>query len=388
MPLGSEHLRLRDRAATALEVSGLGGLVRRVGAWRGLLVLNYHQVANRPEDPIDPSLWSATQDQLDEQLRFLRRHLEVVGPAALDAGPGRRAQVMLTFDDGYRDNHDLALPVLRAHDVPAVFFVTSSFLDVPRLPWWGELQAMLAQTEQATLRLDRWPAPPGDGEPVSANAAGLASIDGAALAAMEGGGLVSVDGADFGAVSGAGLAGAGGGAIALDGSRAVLERLRATYESVPPQDKEAFLDDLAAALGVQRPRERGERVWMTWNMVRALRDAGMTIGGHTAHHPRLADLATDDQAREVTEGLRRLEAELGERPSLFSYPYGGRDAFDARTVAVLRDAGVRFAFSYYGGYNTAASWDPYDLRRVSATATATEARRHAMVTLPRLFARW
>ncbi len=346
MPLGSEQLRLRDRAAGALEGSGLGAVLRRVGAWRGLLVLNYHQVANRAEDLIDPSLWSATQDQLDDQLRFLKRSVGVVGPDALDAGPPRRARVMLTFDDGYRDNHDLALPVLRAHGVSAAFFVTSGFIDEPRLPWWGELQAMLEATGRPSLPLDGWLA----------------------------GASVAGDGAD--------------GVLALDGSRAVLERLRATYESVAAPDKEAFLDDLATALAVERPRERARSLWMTWDMVRALRDAGMAIGGHTVDHPRLADLDADEQATEVNGGLARLEAELGQRPTLFSYPYGGRDAFDARTVAALRDARIRFAFSYYGGYNTAASWDPYDLKRVSATATATAARRRATVTLPRLFARW
>jgi peptidoglycan/xylan/chitin deacetylase (PgdA/CDA1 family) len=333
VPLGSEHLRLRDRAASALEATGLGALVRRVGAWRGLLILNFHQVANDEDALIDPSLWSATQEQLDEQLRFLRRNVEVVGPEALAGGPADRAQVMLTFDDGYRDNHDLALPVLTDHGVPAVFFVTSGFLDQPSLPWWGELDAMLAATTRPTLRL-------GDTE------------------------------------------------LGLDGGRAPLEWLRTTYETTPPGDKQAFLDDVAAALDVERPRGAPETVWMTWDMVRALRDAGMAIGGHTATHPRLSDLDADAQAAEVVGGLDRLEAELGRRPTLFSYPYGGRDAFDARTVSVVRDAGIDFAFSYYGGYNTAGAWQPYDLRRVSATATATPARRRAMVTLPGQFARW
>ncbi len=340
MPLGSEHLRLRDRAASALDLSGLGAVVRRVGAWRGLLVLNYHQMANREQDLVDPSLWSATQDQLDDQLRFLKRHLEVVGPEALASGPGRHAQVLLTFDDGYRDNHELALPVLRGQGVPAVFFIASGFLDEPMLPWWGELHAMLVATRQTSLRLDRW------------------------------------------------LGGGRDAPLALDGSRGALEALRAAYGSVAPPEKEAFLDDLAMALDVPRPRDRGQDVWMTWDMVRALRDAGMTIGGHTAHHPRLADLEPREQALEVTAGLRRLEEELGEWPTLFSYPYGGRDAFDGRTVDVLRAAGIRYAFSYYGGYNTAAAWDPYDLKRVSATATSTRARRRATVTLPRQFARW
>ena len=336
MPPVSQQLRLRDRAATVLEASGLGAVVRRVGAWRGLLVLNYHQVANRESDVIDPSLWSATQDQLDETLRFLRRHLEVVGPEALPDGPGGRARVMLTFDDGYRDNHDL-----RAAR--------------PARPWGaGDLLRRLRLHRRA-----------GD----------------------------AVVGRAGGAAGGERASGAASGAVARRRDRARrlpcgARDIARGYEATPPDGKQRFLDEAADALGVARARDGGAEVWMTWDHVRALRDAGMAIGGHTAGHPRLADLPAAEQSREVRSGLDRLESELGARPSLFSYPYGDRDAFDADTVAALREAGIRFAFSYYGGYNSTDCWDPYDLRRVSATATATKSRRRAMVTLPRLFARW
>lgn len=337
---GRPQLQLGARLASALDTTRAGTLVRRIGAWRGLLVLNYHQIADRPEDLIDPRLWSATQAQLDEDVRFLKSCVEIVGPEALDAGPTRQAQVMLTFDDGYRDHFELALPVLRAHDVPGIFFVTSGFIDEPRLPWWGELYGMLARTERPSLRLGSRPGLP--------------------------------DGLD----------------VSLADPADALERVRPAYEAADPRHKEAFLEELAAELQVTRPRDGRPEVWMTWDMVRAMDEAGMTIGGHTATHPRLSDLDAAGQARDITDGLDRLQAEIGRRPTVFSYPYGGRDTFDERTVAALRQDGVRFAFSYYGGCNGRRAWDPYDLRRATMAAGTSTAGRRAMVTLPRLFARW
>lgn len=303
---------LSDAAAWTLDATGLGALLRRLPAWRGLLVLNYHRIAERREGVLDPGLWSATPAQLDEQLTFLTRHFDVVGPEGLLRGRGGGPRVMLTFDDGYRDNHDLALPLLRRHGVPAVFFICSGFIDEPRLPWWDEL---------ALLRED------------------------------------------------AGDAGAGAGAI--DEARTG-----------------AGLDELAQRLGRRRPACPDD-LWMTWDMVRALRDAGMTIGGHTHGHPRLAALDGAGQQRDIAAGLARLREELAlERVDLFAYPYGQREDFDAATVAALRREGVTHAFSYYGGHNPGGVGDPYDIRRASVSILLPGARVRAAATLPRLFARW
>jgi peptidoglycan/xylan/chitin deacetylase (PgdA/CDA1 family) len=132
----------RAVAAAALERSGLGALLRLAPAWRGLVVLNYHRVGVPGDTPLDRAMWDATIEDFDAQVGFLVRHFDVVGPAEIDPRRAGR-QVLITFDDGYRDNVAAALPILRAHGATATFFLTTGFLDAPRLSWWDEVAWMV-----------------------------------------------------------------------------------------------------------------------------------------------------------------------------------------------------------------------------------------------------
>jgi peptidoglycan/xylan/chitin deacetylase (PgdA/CDA1 family) len=131
-----------DRLASALDAGRvLGPLARRGG--RGLLVLNYHRIGAPASSPLDRDLFSATPDGLEEQLAWLARNTEVVDPAELEQALRSRGsrRVLLTFDDGYRDNHEHALPALRRHGLRAAFFIATGFVDEPRLPWWDAIAA-------------------------------------------------------------------------------------------------------------------------------------------------------------------------------------------------------------------------------------------------------
>jgi hypothetical protein len=151
------------RLATALRRTGLGAALRRAGAWRGLLVLTYHRIGDPAESPLDRNLFSATAEEFARQVCHLARECEVIGlddvPAALRARGGRR--VLVTFDDGYRDNFELAFPLLRAAGMPAAFFLATGFLDRPRLSWWDELAWMGAGSD-AVDAYKRLPASDGE----------------------------------------------------------------------------------------------------------------------------------------------------------------------------------------------------------------------------------
>jgi peptidoglycan/xylan/chitin deacetylase (PgdA/CDA1 family) len=315
-----------ERVAAMLDVAWLRPLLRRAPAWRGVLVLNYHRVGDWTGSPFDHALWSATADGFAAQLALLARETDVVGPADVAelARRGRGRHVLITFDDGYRDNYEIALPLLRAHGLSATFFLATGFLDRPHVAWWDEIAWM---TRNATRSL-----------PGGAEAAG--------------------------------------------------KRFTHEYKHMPAERKAAFLDAIAEQTGAGRcDASVAEGMWMSWDEARAMRDAGMAIGGHTVTHPVLGSLDEDEQRAEIAGCRERIAAELEEPMRWFSYPVGFPSSFDATTRAQLEAQGVELAFSFYGGWLRAGALDPFDVPRVNVGPSLTPARLHAMLRLPQLYAR-
>jgi peptidoglycan/xylan/chitin deacetylase (PgdA/CDA1 family) len=326
--------------AVALAGSSSLAWLHRLPLWRGTLVLAYHRVLpDHSDTPLDQGVVSATRSSFVEQLRVLARHFDVVGTEALDAPDGRPSRrVVLTFDDGYRDNYDIAFPLLQEHGLPATFFLTTGFLDRPAVPWWDELAWMVRASPRAALEADEWlPAP----VPLVAD------------------------------------------------RRAAVTALTSLYKSLPTARTEAFLEHCAQVTAAGRcPDSLAQDLWMTWDMAAEMRDAGMGIGGHTVTHEVLARASEERQRAEIEGCQERLRDRLGVSMSSFAYPVGLRDAFDDRTRELLRRADVRHAFSLYGGMLRRAPDDPLDIPRASVGLVAGDAMWRAALALPARFARW
>jgi peptidoglycan/xylan/chitin deacetylase (PgdA/CDA1 family) len=336
-------LAFRNRAAAVLTRLPLGAVLKLLGVWSGVLVLNYHRIGDPDGQPWDHVMWNVSAAELDDQLSTLARHTDVIGPgevpAAMRGGWGRR--VLLTFDDGYRDNYELAFPLLRKHGLQATFFLTSGFLDSPRASWWDEIAWMVRRAPTSGL-LD------------GSIAAGSLLPAGVALAT---------------------------------GADAAIAALIARYKALPEGDGERFLDELAAATGAGRCGiDEAREVWMTWDMAREMHAAGMSIGGHTATHPLLARLTAERQREEVAVCAQRLREELGMTMRWFAYPVGTRDAFTSLTKEVLRDHGVELAFSFYGGFARASRWDPLDIPRIHVDQVLTPRLLGSALGLQRILA--
>ncbi len=249
-----------------------------VSARARAIVLRYHSVG-APETVaryLDPSL-SVTPEMFREHVRFLARRFEIIRMDHLDdvlAAPERRKPaVAITFDDGYRDNHDVALPILLEQGATAAFYITTAPLHTRRGLWISELWRLVPRLPPGPLNL------PGD---------------------AAGHGLDVPDGERFGV------------------RRVLTRRLAAMTADV----REQAFDVLATAAGV--PRGEGlEESFLSAAELRSMRDAGMLIGAHTRTHPHLGTLDPLHHADEVAGSRHDLEDILGAPVLDFAYPNPG-----------------------------------------------------------------
>ncbi len=321
----------------------LGGDVvsRNAPFGHGVLVVNYHRIGVAAESPFDRDVFSTTEEQFDQQMGFLKRNFDVISPSDLPLARrnGKGRYVIVTFDDGYRDNYEKAFPILKRHGLPASFFVPTSFIDKRELSWWDTIAWMIRHSDSPELSAGKW-------FPTALPMVGEAR------------------------------------------ETAIREALK-TYKTLPGRETSNFVSDIAEMTGhATLPTHLGDELWMTWNNVRELRLAGMTIGGHTVNHPLLARLSSSEQIAEIRGCHERLTEMLGVPPKSFSYPVGHRDTFTTITRAILLSTGFEYAFSFYGGYQNLIDIDLLDIKRVNVGRRTTQAVFESMTSLPSVLARF
>jgi len=258
-----------------------------------LSVLIYHRVLTR-FDPLRPG--EPTNAQFEARMRWLKANFDVVSLADGVAGLRNRSlprrALAITFDDGYRDNHDIALPILVGAGIPATFFVATEYLDGGR---------MFNDTVIEAIR----------------------TID-APVLDLEADGL-------------------GVHSLADDAAReAAVRRLLPQVKYLPQARREAVADLIARLAPAPLPND----LMMSSEQVHALRAAGMDVGAHTRTHPILTAISASQARDEIVNGRKRLESITGDRVSLFAYPNGQPNVdFTAAHVAMVREAGFSGAAS-------------------------------------------
>jgi len=108
---------------------------------------------------------------------------------------------------------------------------------------------------------------------------------------------------------------------------------------------------------------------------------------HSVAHPVLSMANPARQASEIVGSIERIANELNEPVTCFSYPFGGRKAYNDVSVGILREAGIRYAFTYYGGFRRFDDWVDYDVRRIPIEPVVTEDWFRCLVTIPEVFSR-
>lgn len=280
------------------------------GGQAALPILMYHRVV--PQfDPLQPEIPTAAT--LDTQFKALSDVFNVLpleeASQRLQDGTLPPRSACITFDDGYADNHTIALPLLRRHRLTATVFVASGFLNGGR---------MFNDTiYEAVRRL-----PEGD--------------------------------ADLGWL-GLGLCRVGD----IGSRRALAHQLAARIKYLEPEQR----DEACARLAGMAEGDLPNDLMMTSDQVVDLSRNGVSIGGHTLNHPILSKISIETARAEITGNHRVLSALLGHAPACFAYPNGKPDVdYSAAHAALVREVGYVAATSTAVGVATLQS-DRFQLPR-------------------------
>jgi peptidoglycan/xylan/chitin deacetylase (PgdA/CDA1 family) len=298
------------------------GLLRPIAGMlpKRLIILCYHRIC--PDGPGSPHLFDEgvlgpSQSEFERQVKWLKGNFDVLSESdilGLLSKPSlSRRAVAITFDDGYRDNYELAYPVLRAHKAPAIFFLCPGLMDGGTLGWWDLIAYLIKQCAQPTITLR-------------------------------------------------------GETLELGKSkRRTIEVLHDRMKRRPDAETASLLEELSRSCGVPFPaKELQRQQFMTWDQAKEVSRHGISIGSHTHTHRVLARLEEPAQQWELRESKAALERHLGQPVDTIAYPVGRYGNFTSATMRIAGECGYKAAFSFRTGENERAAINPYDIRRISA----------------------
>ena len=282
-----------------------------------LRVLAYHRIANPDESQmLDPRLISATPEQFRHQMQYLSRHYRAVSlQQVLDATSGGRQlpsrAVLITFDDAYLDFLDHAWPILKRWQMPAVIFVPTDYPDAPqRAFWWDRLYRAFQATSQLAVRAD-----------------GIGDLPMTTL---------------------------------LERARS-LRTLQDHLKTIAHSEAMAVVDEICGHLA---GKELTEASVLSWDQLGRLQESGIDVCGHTRTHAILTRVSLQQAHEEVAGCMKDITNKLGHALPAFCFPDG---AHNQNIVNILRELGVRLAFTMSDGLNDLDRTDLLRLDRTSIT---------------------
>jgi hypothetical protein len=104
-------------------------------------------------------------------------------------------------------------------------------------------------------------------------------------------------------------------------------------------------------------------LFLSWEEIGKMADAGILFGCHTYSHPVLTTLNYEEAKKEIVNSKNSIEANLGKKNNLFAYPYGEKDTFDLNVKKILINNDFLCALSTIKGLNNLNS-DLYELKRI------------------------
>lgn len=289
--------RIIDAGLSFFRVTGLDRAASFVTRGQGAILMFHNVRPARPRAYAPNQPLEVTPEFLESTVELLRKlDYEIVAigdlPAKIEQNGGNRFAV-LTFDDGYRDNVDIAAPILRRYGAPYAIYVTPGFVERTARLWWLELEAAIALLDRVEMKIAK--------EVFSAPAGTAEEKHSAYVAA---------------------------------------------YAFLRRHEEPAMLECVSKLVEQSGAEGSFSELCMTWDEIRAaITDPLCTIGAHTLTHARLTLHGEAAVRRELLESKLTIEREIGRPVMHLAYPFGDSGSARQREFAIARECGYETALT-------------------------------------------
>lgn len=258
-------------------------------------------------------------DEFENHLKLLTKYCNPISLESaivnekLPANP-----VVLTFDDGYKNNYTYTFPLLKKYNVPATIFLTTGFIDQTNYIWTDRLEYIIDHAPHRNIDFP-WK---DDYLKLELNSDN-------------------------------------------EKMRTILS-IKNYLKTLPETKKLFFLNTLQRFLEIKYDWDKIPPILLplTWDEIREMRDSGLfSFGAHTVTHPILSNCTDDQQRKELALSQQRINKELGESAYLFAYPNGGIADYNKKSIELLRELGYLGAVTTIAGYVNPHNQDNFQLNR-------------------------
>ncbi|MBA6336416.1 polysaccharide deacetylase family protein [Colwellia sp. BRX8-7] len=288
----------------------------------GIYSFNFHRIGNWKKTRFDPCVFSCDSDKLDDLIVFFKKEFDIISIAEAVELAKKSSQkihgkyLVITFDDGYKDNYTKAFPILKRHNVPACFFIATSLIGNNKLPWWDRIAYNYKTNKFKSIKLSSW----------------------ATTVKYKG-----------------------------DDKEFVRDILAATKISLDPIEVQLKEIEKLFPLEGELPTQE----FLSWENLAEMILHNMDVGAHSHNHEILANLSQDEIIYELTHSKMLIEQNLPYKVNSFSYPVGSQGTYNQSVTKALFDCGYDIAFNFQPGINVNIDENRYDLRRFSIEPSTT-----------------
>lgn len=268
-----------------------------------LLVLTYHRIAPRVKFDIFSTFVSP--EKFNKQINTLAKKYQIISLSeaiqqSSDSSRSReRIKVVLTFDDGYKDNYDIAYHILKNKGLPATFFIATNYMD-SGLPLWDyEVSKIIYNSKNIRkVKIGK-----------------LEIIHNFTQSRM---GFISL----------------------------VINRMK--YLSLADREVTLkFLREQDSGKGIPDMRDS----CMTWSEIIEMSKQNMEIGSHSKTHSSLANMPLSEAIEEIRESKRDIEKRTGKDCLHFAFPFGSQKDYNQNLIDCVINSGFQTCLINRHGYN-------------------------------------